>query len=64
MSSIEDLEKRVEALERRKCCCIKVYDTSANFPSTGQKNTLYIDKNNKVIYLWDGSSYIDLFANL
>ena len=32
-------------------------DTSLQFPSSGDENTLYIAKNEKATYYWDGSKY-------
>jgi hypothetical protein len=36
---------------------VSFYDTYANFPTIGSINVLYVDREDMIMYIWDGSSY-------
>lgn len=51
--------KRLTELERQRCCNRNQFlPTYNDFPTTGEDNVLYIDKEKSKIYLWNGSIYI------
>ena len=51
--------KRLTELERQRCCNRNQFlPTFDDFPTTGEDNVLYIDKEKSKIYLWNGSIYI------
>ena len=54
------LSDRVRRLEKKACCSkIYFYDDFDSFPEKGRANVLYVDKENKEFYTWNGSDYID-----
>lgn len=54
-----DYKDEIEKLSKKVCCkSNKFYDNLAAFPTTGKVNTLYIDKETAIIYIWDGTTYL------
>ncbi len=61
------LEQRIKELERTKCCGKpRFYDEFTDFPTTGDTNTLYVDRSTSSIYTWNGSEYViaNKFVNI
>lgn len=55
--------KRLTELERQRCCNRnQFFPTYDDFPTTGEDNVLYIDKEKSKIYLWDGSNWVLEFS--
>ena len=51
--TIQDLYNKLKRVENKICCKTQFKDTLADFPTTGKVNTLYIDKTNFNMYIWD-----------
>lgn len=48
------------AIDLRGRSSVSFYDTFSAFPSTGSTTTLYVDRGDMVVYIWNGSSYEQL----
>ena len=58
MTKIEQLEQKIQDLERRLCCDkARFYSELSSFPSVGKEKVLYIDESTGDIYVWDGTQY-------
>ena len=48
------------AIDLRGRSSVSFYDTFSAFPTTGSTTTLYVDRGDMVVYIWNGSSYEQL----
>ena len=48
------------AIDLRGRSSVSFYDTFSAFPATGSTTTLYVDRGDMVVYIWNGSSYEQL----
>lgn len=61
--SLLSLEKKIKYLERElRCstCSNPYYSPFEEFPEIGKEDRLYVDTENNVIYLWDGTQYVQI----
>lgn len=51
--TIQDLYNKLKRVEDKICCKTRFYSSLDDFPTVGKVDTLYIDKTNFNIYIWD-----------